>query len=208
MPNQFWHPKTDWLRGEWDAEPDDLTWADPTTGYICLISRGPHGAWCGYVAVTESHPAHGRHYHKSTYEIEEVLSGEASRLAPMQARVNDLTAHGGLTYANDDRPLGSDTRGLWWFGFDCAHAGDFTPASGSRSDLGRPTGWGGVVEYRSADYVRQQVTALAAQLHALETPALAVPDTQGGLAAQAAHPRSGSPGTAPKPSLPIHRNIT
>lgn len=53
---------------------------------------------------------------------------------------------------------------VWWFGFDCAHAGDFSPSYGS--DLGRPTGWGGVVEYRDIDYVTEQCRALARQLHA------------------------------------------
>jgi len=51
---------------------------------------------------------------------------------------------------------------VWWFGFDCAHAGDFSPSYGK--DLGRETGWGGHVEYRDIAYVENECRSLASQL--------------------------------------------
>jgi hypothetical protein len=57
---------------------------------------------------------------------------------------------------------------VWWLGFDCAHAGDYTPSYGR--DLGMPTGWGGVVEYRNIAYVEQECRSLAKQIRGAELP--------------------------------------
>ena len=56
---------------------------------------------------------------------------------------------------------------IWWFGFDCAHAGDFTPAYERSEKLGAPTGWGSFVEYRNLDYVSAECRELAKQLAAI-----------------------------------------
>jgi hypothetical protein len=52
---------------------------------------------------------------------------------------------------------------VWWFGFDCAHAGDLTPA------------WkvaginvGDFESYRDVGYVKKEIEQLAAQLAAQE----------------------------------------
>lgn len=54
--------KTAWGNGPWNHEPDKKQWLDPETGLSCLIVRGPMGALCGYVGVSEDHPAHRFHY--------------------------------------------------------------------------------------------------------------------------------------------------
>lgn len=80
-------------------------------GYDCLLSRNPNfGNWCGYAAVPPGHPLHG----KSSEDTE-------------------LSAHGGITFAEGcggficHVPAEGEPDNVWWFGFDCAHAGDEIP---------------------------------------------------------------------------------
>lgn len=54
--------KSKWERGEWDKEPDKIQFEDPETKLPCLIVRGPSGALCGYVGVSEGHPFFGLDY--------------------------------------------------------------------------------------------------------------------------------------------------
>lgn len=153
----------------WVNEPDEWRWTDEATGYTCMALRGPTGAWCGYVAPPPNHPAANRQYdYYSTVPVEDVASGAVSQAdAQIMQAMNDIQVHGGLTYAGK-RDEASDA---WWFGFDCAHAGDFSPKYDRLNDpilgLGRPTGWGGVITYRTLEYVQEQCSALARQLHAI-----------------------------------------
>ncbi len=72
----------------WDLEPrGPIEWNDEATGYQCVARRGGSGAWCGYVAVPEDHPAFGLDY-------EDPL-------------VVDIDVHGGLTYSGE-RGFGFD----------------------------------------------------------------------------------------------------
>lgn len=147
--------KSSWVRGEWDGEPDKRQWQDEATGLPCLIVRGPSGALCGYVGIPDSHPLHGKSYDDA-----------------------DVEAHGGLTFASAcshgseekgicHRPAPGEPDNVWWFGFDCAHAGDFCPKFDNAGRLHEPTGWGSLNEYRNASYVQAQCRALAEQLAAL-----------------------------------------
>ena len=138
------------------------------TGYPCLALRGPVGAWCGYVGVPVGHAAYGLSYYESDFSVEEVLSGAAAKAAPVQAKVNDLTVHGGLTFSGE-RDVEGD---FHWFGFDCAHAGDYSPKCDPLNDpvlgLGAETGWGTKIAYRDLAYVEDQCRSLAAQLKAID----------------------------------------
>lgn len=105
-----WMDREMWGEGPWDKEPDRVSWVDPETGLPCIIRRGPMGSWCGYVGVPKAHPLFGEDY----FDL-------------------DIDVHGGLTYAamcGDDHCRGvcheADDE-AWWFGFDCAHAGDLIP---------------------------------------------------------------------------------
>lgn len=66
-------------------------------GYKCVVTFGTMGHRCGYVGIPKEHPLYGKNY----------------------------TSYLGITYAGggdkSDYPIESD---LWWFGFDCIHAGD------------------------------------------------------------------------------------
>ena len=153
-------PKAAWPSGEWSQEPDEKRWEDRDTGLQCFAMRGPAGAWCGYVGVRDGHPAFG---FSSTYDysIDDVASGLAAKRVNVQKQVNDIEVHGGLTYSGTDKMRGE---AWWWFGFDCSHAGDYCPSYEDIKQLGTPTGWGSVVEYRNLDYVTAQCAELAKQL--------------------------------------------
>lgn len=150
--NDYRMPKQQWPPGPWDDEPDRVPWTDPATGYPCIIRRNPVGAWCGYVGVPPGHPYHGKGYNEIDYE--------------------EIDIHGGLTYAAgcDDDPANGichipppgQPDDVWWFGFDCAHAGDITPGTLRyyRSPIADDV-------YRDLDYVAAETTRLAAQLHQL-----------------------------------------
>jgi hypothetical protein len=141
--------KSSWPRGPWDDEPDKVQWPDEATALPCLIVRNHYGALCGYVGVPPDHPWHGKHYDDDAVMVD---------------------VHGGLTFSNscseeaeDDSichmPAPGEPDNVWWFGFDCAHHGDFVPMlrdSFAANDC-----------YRDRAYVEDQCCALAAQLAAV-----------------------------------------
>lgn len=140
--------RSGWPPGPWDGEPfDRQEWVDPDTGLGCLVRRGPLGAWCGYVAVNDTHP---------WYEVDHTIPAGL------------VGVHGGLTYSGPCRPevgichtpAPGDTDRVWWFGFDCAHFGDIVPrllVAADGLDFAH-------ARYRTVDYARAECTCLARQL--------------------------------------------
>jgi hypothetical protein len=140
--------KSGWPSGDWHDEPDKLQWLDQATGLPCLIHRGPSGALCGYVGVSEAHPLF-----KADYDAA------------------DVDVHGGLTFSDMCQGQAETGKGIchvpgegepdhvWWFGFDCAHSGDLCPAYDGRHFSG------GYNQYRGIEYVKSECASLAAQLH-------------------------------------------
>ena|SRR5437899_729099 len=158
-------PKSAWGDGPWQEEPDRAEWEH--AGFPCLAVRPMHhGVWCGYVAVPPGHPLHGKGYDTP-----------------------DVDVHGGLTYANRcSGPIchvakPGEPEDVWWFGFDCGHAGDYQPGrAATLKHIGAPlsdqeraydhatavtthaSDWT-VDVYRTLDYVRAETNRLAEQLH-------------------------------------------
>jgi hypothetical protein len=144
-----------WPSGEWDGEPDKVHWKDQQTGLDCLAVRNPRaGNWCGYVAVREGHPAF-----ESSY-------GSV-----------DVDVHGGLTFAGFCQETDGEHRGVchvpypgdpdrvWWLGFDCAHAWDYSPRDAQLAIEGSDCFRQGYDEhYRTLPYVKLECRKLAAQL--------------------------------------------
>ena len=128
--------------GPWQTEPDRVEWTDDLTGYPCVVMRSTMGHLCGYVGVSNGHPAF--------------------RLEEEALEVLGVSAHGGLTFA-DYRGLSSP---LWWIGFDCGHYGDFVPQIGALLGQDGP-GSDDPNTYRTIDYVEKQCTDLAMQLFRL-----------------------------------------
>lgn len=144
-----------WPSGEWDGEPDKVQWEDAETKAPCLAVRNPRiGHWCGYVGVPPAHPMHGKNYDDA-----------------------DVDVHGGLTFSDACRPHADESHGIchvpgegeehnvWWFGFDCAHAGDTSPnACKMAADLGYPFTIHPGERYRTLAYVQHECAQLAKQL--------------------------------------------
>jgi hypothetical protein len=147
-----YHDKSEWGAGPWMDEPDKMHWIDEATDMDCLIVRNGGGALCGYVGVTEGHPMFGKHYDEA-----------------------EVTVHGGLTFsdycAEDGKichvPAPGRPERVYWFGFDCSHSGDYSPAYAQRlkqyGDI-----YGHTDQYRNVAYVQAQCAKLARQLKAVQ----------------------------------------
>jgi len=158
--------KSEWGDGPWQNEPDKVQYMDEDTGLPCIIKRGPQGVWCGYVGVSENHPAFEESY---GWDEDDVLS--------------KIEVHGGLTFANKCQdgseedaichiPSPGEPDHVWWLGFDCGHAWDLSPSMLAYNrkrfaetgdplwDDSRPSD----EVYRDIYYVRNEVKSLAKQL--------------------------------------------
>ncbi len=152
--------KSEWDRGPWDTEPDKAQWYDEETGAACLIVRNDSGALCGYAGVEKDHPMFGIGYDDSP--------------------AYSLDVHGGPTFANSclevdgepgkgvcHVPDSGRTDQVWWFGFDCAHYQDLSPAYAHRFQHSLFPASERLGIYRDFDYVKREVANLAKQLHAI-----------------------------------------
>lgn len=152
--------KSDWGPGPWQHEPDKAQWIDPATGLPCLMVRNHAGSLCGYVGVAEGHPLFGKGYDDA-----------------------DLSVHGGLTFADSCQESADEGHGVchipepgqpdhvWWFGFDCSHCFDYSPALLPvlrRVGIRRTAALERGQTYRDLAYLTQQCADLAEQLAALD----------------------------------------
>jgi hypothetical protein len=145
---EFARPKTEWGDGPWQQEPDRVEFEH--AGLPCLALRNRYGAWCGYAAVPPDHPLHSRSYKELDFDV-----------------------HGGFTYSDlccgeiCHIPKPGEPDNVWWFGFDCAHAMDVTPAMDAQL---RAVGLDPLRReydvYRDLSYVQNQIRSLADQLAA------------------------------------------
>lgn len=136
--------KNSWTKGPWQYEADLVRWMDTVTHLPCLIVREEHsGVFCGYVAIDHRHPLY-----------------KVSRDYPTYQHID---VHGGVSFADfippQDRWVTPMQR-RWWIGFDCYNQFDFSPLKTVDDD---PR-----IEYRTEDYVREQVVGLAQQLQMME----------------------------------------
>lgn len=167
--------KEGWGDGPWMSEEDKYVWVDSETDLDCMIVRNGVGALCGYVGVSDTHPWFGLGY--DTRTCDEPEYDEDDNYVYCEHRVGSLIAvHGGLTFAAGCQEEGKRESSvchipqtgrpseIWWFGFDCAHAGDFCPAMDARmpDSLKYPRITG--ERYRDVQYVIQQIQMLAKQL--------------------------------------------
>ena len=130
----------------WEHEPDNEEWTHELTGYKCWVWRhGTLGHWNGYVAIPRGHEVYGYNYD--------------------WANNRGVDVHGGLTYSEKDKKTDE-----WVFGFDCSHAGDFSPKlvatllEYTETDIShhmRDT-------YRTFEWVKEEVRSLARQLKLLD----------------------------------------
>lgn len=147
-------------------------------GLRCVIVRNPHfGHLCGYVGIDHDHPFFGMGYDdqvkcKNSGDLE-VNINEVGIMNIFCAAYNCdiendmislsllLKVHGGLTYYGGPGKYPEEGN-RWWFGFDCNHCDDLAPKT---LELDRQYGFNTRGEYRTFDYVREQVKKLAEQLY-------------------------------------------
>ena len=146
--------------GPWMTEPDKVNWTT-AAGLPGMIVRNQSGALCGYVAVAKGHPLYGVGY------------GDGEWPDTPEGR---FSVHGGLTYSSGCRghichvPEPGEPDDVWWFGFDCAHSGDWhwtsaAPYLKSLRSLPAPAGSRYPADvYRDVAYVTGEVESLAKQI--------------------------------------------
>lgn len=153
--------KSAWGDGPWQDEPDELSWSFGDVP--CRIVRHPHsGVLNGYVSVPASHPWHGQDFDEIEADCHGGLTfsgtfGNRSEFVDEDSRV--LAAR---TYAS----RATTDRGLWWVGFDCAHAWDWTPGFDAlyRERNIEPMPFAGErSSYKTIEYVKSEVENLARQ---------------------------------------------
>lgn len=139
---------------------------------VILFIKGSHH--CGYVALPKDHPLHGVGYGDNHPLLKRAAimnqpigsRGIFSVLkAGMSSEDEESTSpdvffdvHGSITYAEggDDYPAKGE--GLWWYGYDCAHAGDQTH---------RYKSFDPDAVFRDADFCERECERLAEQLEAV-----------------------------------------
>lgn len=126
--------------GPWSSEPDGpVFWVDETTGYECAAARNGSYVWCGYVRSTAP-------------------QGQSASYDNL-----DVHVHGGLTYGGTRFP----EHGGFWYGFDCAHSGDYIPSMHKyydRIDRRKDTV---ISQYRTLEFVKKECESVARQLKAI-----------------------------------------
>lgn len=105
-------------------------------GLKCVVVMQLSAHRCGYVGVQKDHALYGKDYsHHLEIRKEDIRDREVCGIFPLINAAFDedervmieayFQCHGGITYSNggigSKYPIESD---LWWFGFDCNHAGD------------------------------------------------------------------------------------
>lgn len=155
---------------EWKTEPNEVDFT--AEGLPCKLRRGPLGHWCGYVGVPQDHPWHGLSYNSrvvvpkswlenrtiDSFGVIDLFCHIANPKEPNEVSLSlALSVHGGITYSENHAP-NEEPDGRFWFGFDCAHAGDLNPSSFERGYA-----FSGDV-YRNQSYVVAECQSLAAQL--------------------------------------------
>lgn len=134
---------------------------------VVIFAHGSHH--CGYVGILKEHPLYGVGYSehsdallKAMERVKEEPIGKRNILSLLCYREGEarpeivFDVHGGITYSggNNKYPVEGDE---WWFGFDCAHAGDKCLGR-----MGLFTCPGDV--FRDVSYVEAECERLAEQL--------------------------------------------
>lgn len=135
----------------------------------------------------------GAKSHEMVREAIKALPVGPQRVGIAGDRISEVDVHGGLTFASACSPHGDEaanvchvpgpgeTDRVWWFGFDCAHAGDLCPQMNmhlKQMDAILPmppslAGYRDNDEYRDVAYVKEQCAMLAKQLVAIADEARA-----------------------------------
>jgi hypothetical protein len=145
----------------WETEPDFLEFVDESTGYRCFVQRHPElKHLCGYVELPKEHKLYGKDYQNN------------------EETFNKINVHGGVTYTGKKNfsysliknCLNKNSLEICFtvdfvVGFDCAHAGDYSPYFLPWRDMNQVM-WDET--YKNIEYVTNECKKLAEQLKELE----------------------------------------
>jgi hypothetical protein len=132
------------------GEPDKVQWTDELSGLPCMIRRHPrHGIWCGYVGVDETHPLYKQSYEWGYDHADVRVDVNFASLCHDNGNPESDICH---------VPAPGESDAVWWFGFDCGHAGMLSPAYEAIGD------W---EVYVAMDAVKNDVSHLAGILKAM-----------------------------------------
>lgn len=152
---------------------------------VAILTRGKFR--CGYVGVPKEHPLFEVHYDTNSPYLAELTGkedvGSRGMLSVicgsqrMQSPVMVFDVHGSITFSNTwagNSQFAELDDGLWYFGFDCAHAGDGElPDLDSNGDI-IYTQWMNTDPVRSLDFVVQHCESLAQQIKDKTLPLKAI----------------------------------
>lgn len=154
-------------------------------GMKCVVVMTEMGHRCGYVGIPKGHQLHGIGYSKKvqilkTEDMENIATeraGLGQLLSCIAGKYREeyispdmfFNVHGGITYSEGGNYPVDNPEGLWWFGYDCSHAGDARDLNAIddekiRSVMGRLQ-YDGVV--RTLNYCIEECKRLAEQLDAI-----------------------------------------
>jgi hypothetical protein len=158
----------------WLDEPDEKDWE--YKGFKCALRRNHCGSWCGYVGISKEHPLYGLGYDDVSDVLVAMLEAMKNKPVPKEPSfsllisilggeihptpANVIQVHGGITYAGDGKDLFNNPD-IWFFGFDCSHAGDYAPNMPVLSAIVS----GNI--YRDIDYATAEAEKMADQLAVL-----------------------------------------
>jgi hypothetical protein len=148
------------------------------SGLRAVVMLTKMGHRCGYVGIGTDHPLFGVAYNEQHPLLKLNMDRSVEKMGAMQMLcaaakpVEELNTpemvfevHGGLTfssYGSGTYPVESN---LWWYGYDCAHAGDLPEPN---SEMGRMYANMGFAErdgvIRTHDYCVAECESLATQL--------------------------------------------
>jgi len=137
-------------------DPTKLLASGFHAGFEWNIIHNGIGYRCGYVRLPSGHPWYGA----------DIFSDGAP----------DPNVHGGLTFADYDKPCGNGDDNGYWIGFDCAHGWDAIDPELPGGDWIRRMGivpWvDGDRAIRTTEYVRKECESLCEQASAAMTKRL------------------------------------
>jgi hypothetical protein len=159
----------------------EKTWNHKSNICVVVIITSM-GHRCGYVGIDKDHPLYGYNYNDTPDLIQkhfdEISNSPIGKRGIIDAitfgmddklRIGDLfDVHGGITYSNTGLyPIEIwDEDGKynpWWFGYDCAHAGDGRDLDVMPEDVRKFYTWG-YDPVRSLEYCIQECESLSDQL--------------------------------------------
>lgn len=146
-------------------------------GLRAVVVMTSMGHRCGYVGIGTDHALFGVDYserhplltlnpERSTEKMSpiQILIGASKGMDELSTPEYVFEVHGGITYAgygDGKYPVESN---LWWYGYDCGHAGDLPAPDSELAKIYAKSGMDREGEHRSLDYCIAECESLASQL--------------------------------------------